>query len=334
MEVLFKTKVMFQRRTVSRALFFLLSSLAALALLFSLSGCTLELDYDKYAIVFGISDYPGAINDLSYCDDDALSMENLFIEQGYPSSNIYLEIDDTATRANLEAHFATVASTAKEEDLFIFYYSGHGGKRPEDPQNGSEETYGSDSLGEWIFLHDYLQYVDSNYVENLDEAICDDELAALLRTIPCVRKIVILDACNSGGFIGNVLEKDGIPSDYSFGSDGLVTNLSNAIYLYTNFDGDKSDISPADALVIAASGEREVSYDVETYEHGLMTYFLLKSATKGDLNRDGYITVSESYYYIYKNINANWNNTWSAVVNDVLFPHVSGGPIDYILFTK
>jgi len=322
------------RRPISRAIPALLSVLAALALLSSLSGCTLELDYDKYAVVFGISDYPGTGNDLSYCDEDALSMESLFLSQGYPASNIYLEVDGAATRANLEAHFATVASTAKEEDLFIFYYSGHGGKRPEDPQNGSEETYGSDSLGEWIFLHDSLQYVDPNYVENLNEAISDDELAALLRTIPCVRKIVILDACNSGGFIGNVLEKDGIPSDYSFGSDGLVTNLSNAIYLYTNFDGDKSDISPADALVIAASGEREVSYDVETYEHGLMTYFLLKSATKGDLNRDGYITVSESYYYIYKNINANWNNTWSAVVNDVLFPHVSGGPIDYILFTK
>jgi len=324
---------MILRHPISRALPVLLSSIAALALLFSLSGCTLELDYDKYAIVFGISDYPGTGNDLSYCDDDALSMENLFIEQGYPSSNIYLEIDDTATRANLEAHFATVASTAKEEDLFIFYYSGHGGKRPEDPQNGSEETYGSDSLGEWIFLHDYLQYVDSNYVENLDEAICDDELAALLRTIPCVRKIVLLDACNSGGFIGNVLEKDGIPSDFSFGSDGIVTNLSNAIYLYTNYDGYKSDISPADALVIAASGERESSWE-GMYGHGVMTYFLLQSATKADLNGDDYITVSESYYYIYKNINASWNNTTSALIYDVFFPHVSGGPIDYILFTK
>ncbi|MEE9308222.1 MAG: caspase family protein, partial [Spirochaetia bacterium] len=59
------------------------------------------MNYDKYAIVYGISDYPGTANDLSYCDEDALGMESLFLEQGYPSSNIYLEIDGTATRANL-----------------------------------------------------------------------------------------------------------------------------------------------------------------------------------------------------------------------------------------
>lgn len=327
---------MFQRRTVSRALPTQISSIAALAslaLLFSLSGCTLELDYDKYAIVFGISDYPGPAYDLSYCDEDALGMESLFLEQGYPPSNIYLEIDSTATRTNLEAHFSTIALKAKEEDLFIFYYSGHGGQRPEDPQTGSEETYGSDSLGEWIFLHDSIQYIDPNYVEVLSEAISDDELAVLLRTIPCVRKIVIIDACNSGGFIGNVLEKDGIQADFSSGSDGAFANLSDAIYLYTNFDGYKSDISPADALVIAASGEREESFE-GLYDHGIMTYFLLESATKADMNGDDYITVSESYYYIYKSINANWNYTLNAQLYDVFFPHVSGGPIDYILFTK
>ncbi|MEE9309210.1 MAG: hypothetical protein V3V57_16950, partial [Spirochaetia bacterium] len=126
--------------------------------------------------------------------------------------------------------------------------------------------------------------------------------------------------------------------DYSEGPDSLVEALSDALYLYNNFDGYGSDISPADALVIAASGEREFSYEFSysggLYDHGLMTYFLLKSATNGDLNRDGYITVSESYYYIYKSINANWNHTWYAQLYDVLFPHVSGGPIDYVLFTK
>ena len=52
-----------------------------------------------------------------------------------------------------------------------------------------------------------------------------------------------------------------------------------------------------------------------------------------DLNRDGYITVSESYNYIYRNINENFNAVaWP--FTDVFFPHVSGGPVDYILFVK
>ena len=31
----------------------------------------------KYAMVIGISDYPGSINDLDYCDDDAFEMKTV-----------------------------------------------------------------------------------------------------------------------------------------------------------------------------------------------------------------------------------------------------------------
>jgi uncharacterized caspase-like protein len=325
------------QRPISRAIPALLSVLAVLALLPSLSGCTLELDYDKYAVVFGVAEYDPAWGtnppNLKYTDDDVWAMEDLLNQQGFEVTP-YTHVDSAATLAQLQIDFADVASKATSDDLFLFYYSGHGGQIAPGLPGDSETVPNSDSNDEWIFLYDsYKSTLPPPEYTDLTKTINDDELATLLRTIPCVRKIVILDACNSGGFIGNVLEKDGILSDFSFGSDGIFTNLSNAVNLYTNFDGDKSDIPSTDALVIAASGEREESYE-GLYDHGVMTYFLLKSATKGDLNRDGYITVSESYYYIYKNINTNWNNTTSALIYDVFFPRVSGGPIDYILFTK
>lgn len=331
---------MFQRRTVSRALPTQISSIAALAslaLLFSLSGCTLELDYDKYAIVFGVAEYDPAWGtdppNLKYTDDDAWAMENLLNQQGFEVTP-YTRVDSAATLAQLQADFAVIASKATSDDLFLFYYSGHGGQIAPSLPGDSETAPNSDSKDEWIFLYDsFKSTLPSPDYTDLTKTINDDELAVLLRTIPCVRKIVIIDACNSGGFIGNVLEKDGIQADFSSGSDGVFANLSDAIYLYTNFDGYKSDISPADALVIAASGEREESFE-GLYDHGIMTYFLLESATKADMNGDDYITVSESYYYIYKSINANWNYTLNAQLYDVFFPHVSGGPIDYILFTK
>jgi hypothetical protein len=260
-------------------------------------------------------------------------MEDLLNQQGFEVTP-YTHVDSAATLVQLQADFADVASKATSDDLFLFYYSGHGGQIAPSLPGDSETAPHSDSEDEWIFLYDsFKSTLPSPDYTDLTKTINDDDLAALLRTLPCVRKIVIIDACNSGGFIGNVLEKDRIRADFSSGSNGAFANLSNAIYLYTNFDGYKSDISPADALVIAASGEREEAFE-GLYDHGVMTYFLLKSATKGDLNGDDYITVSESYYYIYKNINANWNNSWNAQLYDVFFPHVSGGPIDYILFTK
>ena len=65
-----------------------------------------------------------------------------------------------------------------------------------------------------------------------------------------------------------------------------------------------------------------------------MTYFLLESAERGDVNGDNYITVSESYFYIYNHINKDWNPVAYLNGADVYFPHISGGPVDYILFTK
>jgi hypothetical protein len=228
---------------------------------------------------------------------------------------------DEASYDQLDRDFQKVAGQADLDDLFLFYFSGHGAQVS---SGNLEETPGSDSDDESIVLvNDTLTDV---------EYLIDDYLAEWLRTIPCARKVVILDACYSGGFISNALEGDAIPPNYSEqGSNGLFETLGDAIYLYANFQDYGSDIPPGEALVIAASGEQDVAY--ETDGNGVMTRYLLESAAKADYNFDGYITVSESYFYIYRNINKNFNMVY-APSGRIFFPHISGGPVDYILFTK
>jgi len=305
---------MIQRR-IAAALLPLLPALVLAASLAVLPSCTLDLDYDRYAIVYGISDYPGTGNDLTSAHLDAQAMRDLFEDQGF---QVRLQIDDSATKAQLATDFSSLEAAATIDDLFVFYFSGHGGQTIAGTNGGTENTPDSDSEEEYIALY--------------DADLTDDELATLVRTIPCVRKVVILDACFSGGFIGNSLEADAIPPNYSEeGSNGLFEALDNAIYLYANFQDYGSDIPPGEALVIAASGEQDYAY--ETDDNGVMTGYLLESATLGDLNRDGYITVSESYFYIYRNINKYFNKLYGPS-GDAFFPHVSGGPVDYVLFTK
>jgi hypothetical protein len=108
--------------------------------------------------------------------------------------------------------------------------------------------------------------------------------------------------------------------------------------MYANFDGSSADIPPWDALVISASGERESSYESPDklgqgplYYHGVFTYFLLQSERNADHNGDGYITVTEAYYYARNRINTEWNLSYGYPV-DAFSPHVSGGPVDYVLF--
>jgi hypothetical protein len=305
---------------------------AALTLLVS---CTFDLNYDKYAIVYGISDY-ATISDLTYTDDDARDMAALLTSQGF---QVVSRITDNGSAPlfdtpQYEAHydqlltdFADAATIANldQDDLFLFYFSGHGGQDLAS-SGTTENSPGTDRFDEIVAL------VNAAFDDEI--LLSDDELAGLLQAIPCVRKIIIIDACNSGGFIGNSLEADAIPPDFTPGSNSFLEIVGNAISLYNNFDTNGSDINPSDALMITASGERELSYELGDYENGVMTYFLLESATKGDRNGDNYITVSEAYHHIYNGINKNWNNSWNAMMSDVFFPRVSGGPVDYILFVK
>ncbi len=311
----------------------LLPALILAAGLALLASCTFDLDYDRYAIVYGISDYP-TVQDLTSTDDDANDMSDLLLSQGF---DVILRVTDDpvqtptvppsppnideASYDQLDRDFQTVAGQADLDDLFVFYFSGHG---TQVSAGSSENTPGSDEKDEAIVL--------VNDALALEEYLRDDTLADWLQKIPCARRVVILDSCYSGGFISNSLEADAISQNYTEdGANGLFETLGNAIYLYANFQDYGSDIPPGEALVMAASGELDYAY--ETDGNGVMTRYLLESATGGDFNRDGYVTVTESYFYIYRNINKNFNMLYGPSGYS-FFPHISGAPVDYILFVN
>jgi len=83
---------------------------------------------NAYAIVIGISDYPGSGNDLNYCDEDALEVYSMLINDYNfrPENIIYLQ-DSSATKNGITNAFNTIESLINPDDLFFFYYSGHGG---------------------------------------------------------------------------------------------------------------------------------------------------------------------------------------------------------------
>jgi len=81
-----------------------------------------------YAIIVGISDYPGTNSDLSYCDDDALSVYSMLVnEYNFKPENIIYLQDSSATQSAISAAFDQIAAQVTTNDIFFFYYSGHGG---------------------------------------------------------------------------------------------------------------------------------------------------------------------------------------------------------------
>lgn len=132
------------------------------------------------AVMVGISDYGGA-GDLPLCAEDALRIREALGSTGMlaPESTILLNKD--ATRAEIAAAFRRAAAATTPNDVFLFFYSGHGNRVP--TRDASEY----DRFSETLVLSDH-------------DELLDKELAAMLDSIQSRLTIVALDSCFSGGF--------------------------------------------------------------------------------------------------------------------------------------
>ena len=79
----------------------------------------------KYAIVIGISEYPGLVNDLDYADDDADDVTQV-LDVVYGFDSIITLKDAYGTRLAIMNAIATVGEKAVSGDEVVFFFSGHG----------------------------------------------------------------------------------------------------------------------------------------------------------------------------------------------------------------
>ncbi len=138
---------------------------------------------NKYAVIVGISDY-AAVNDLTYCDEDATDWYNYLSGLGYTiklfgdGTNYYPQWDGYATEYNIKTALADFIAQADEDDIIVFASSGHG------------TTY---SGGETICCWDYG--VGEN---GEDGSFTDVEMASVFAPAVC-EVFIFLDHCYSGG---------------------------------------------------------------------------------------------------------------------------------------
>jgi len=135
-----------------------------------------------YALVIGIEDYQDpTLNDLSYCEDDANEIFT-YLRSGcnFLPSNIYLCLGSQATNIGIDNTFALIKSKIQPDDIFFFYFSGHGGWESGD--NHFICPYNT-------LISDPLTYY------------YDDDLNNQLNQLNCAQKYVVIDACRSGGLI-------------------------------------------------------------------------------------------------------------------------------------
>ena len=137
----------------------------------------------RYAILIGISNYPGTGSDLEYSDDDAIAMKEILKSTyGFREENITMLIDGAATRTAI--YNAVLGLKLNPEDELVFFYSGHGakGKVADDDRSNTDQSI----------------VVCNDTYTNFD-FIWDGELKALFSGFQDNRIIFVFDSCLSGG---------------------------------------------------------------------------------------------------------------------------------------
>jgi hypothetical protein len=248
----------------------------------------------------------------------------------YDISGIFTDggsgIADAPTRSNIIADVQALASKVGPNDVVLVYFSGH----------GTQDTSVTPSR-EYFDPYESVAYFANGsppgFYDNPPTSVRDDDLAAAFAAIGTPRKVLILDTCNSGGFIGNRLEADWTPTAYSGGAPFVSpATLIQAISNYASMQSSPTGLSPYGAQVLSAAGRDESCYETPSLGHGVMTYYLLQGlqGSQADLNHDGHVTVLEAFSYAKAGIDQNWNpNAGSSYTFE---PHISGGPVDFVLF--
>lgn len=144
-----------------------------------------------YALMAGINEYAGPVNNLSGSVNDMESFK-LYVEDIYRGSmDLCIETlkNSDATRENIISGFRNHLGKARQDDVVLFYYSGHGSRQPSAPEF---KEFFPEGVDETLVCH------DSRLPGQHD--LADKELAVLLAQVaknhPHIA--VVLDCCHSG----------------------------------------------------------------------------------------------------------------------------------------
>ena len=228
------------------------------------------LPVDKNAtmhlVVVGINAYQNKSMSLNYALADATSFkEEVEKDARTIITNIktYFVTDNTADKTGITNALKQVQQNAKPQDVFIFYYAGHG-------VIGKNNEF-------------YLVPTDVSDLKNVQNELESKGIAAKLLQqyaidIPAQKQLFILDACQSAGAFEAMLSADG--------------NQQKSIAVVARSTG---------THWIAASGAQQFANEFSSLGHGAFTYVLLE-ALKGAATNNKMITVNNLKNYLQQTV--------------------------------
>lgn len=141
----------------------------------------------RWAVLVGINEYEDSANygPLQVCVSDAEAIQKKLVAGGFEQQATFPLTgtggDGRPSRENMLATLKSVADATDQDDLLLFYYSGHG------------DVQGNES---------YLVAQNGRAIALEDTAVPLTRVKEILEQAPARAKVIILDACHSGANIG------------------------------------------------------------------------------------------------------------------------------------
>jgi hypothetical protein len=207
----------------------------------------------RYALLVGISKYPGTGNDLWGPREDAERMARLLVERyGYQPDDVLVLTDADATREQIAEAFLRHLGQAGPEGTALFYFSGHGFPMLGNEGIGEPLDPEPDGRDEAIAVWD---------ATGVGTYLLDDELGGLIQRLRTRRTLIILDACYSGdGTRAPTFQPKGLGS-----REGALRyhgpKLLGAAPLLDSLAPQRGDeAAPENHLLLAAARSDQVAY--------------------------------------------------------------------------
>jgi len=240
-----------------------------------------------YALSVAINEYAGKVRNLEACINDNERFYHDYLKKRFKNNLYYEKLEnEKANRANVIELFEKHLGKAKEDDVVLIRYSGHGAQSLSAKEF---KQYFPDGKDEGLVLYD--SRTEGKY------DLADKEFAVLLANVaknnPHIA--VILDSCHSGSATRDVDEFNQLVPRFTSGRKEprpLETYLNGhySDLLAKDTSKDPEVIIPRSKhILLAACDRKETAKEDPTIPHGIFTETLLEILEE-DLKKGGNIS--------------------------------------------
>jgi WD40 repeat protein len=226
-----------------------------------------EAKPNLYVLILGINEYKNPRYKLNYAISDAKGIAEI-VKDGnstlFEKINIHTLYDHEVTKVNVIEKFGELANVMHEQDVFMFYYAGHGTLDQDDAAN---EFY--------IVPYDIVQLYGNSEALKAN-AISATEIRDISVKLNPQKQVYIIDACHSAGALESSLTR-GAAEERAFAQLARSTGT----------------------FWLTAAGSEQFATEFEELGHGVFTYSLLEALSGKDYsNGDGTLTIRELSSYV------------------------------------